>query len=305
MARRSPSVREARPAVLANCLLGLAAIAGACAPHQPPALSDRLVRGNTPAERAIPKETADLPTAESLSTALAQALAAMSKGETPERLRNVAIEYKRLRIFDTAEQFASKAISLAPRDASLYELRARIWRDWGLPDVALGDAHRAAYLAPRSAVMINTLGTVHFMLGQHPEAVAAFKKALTLEPSAAWASSNLCYAALVAGDESEALMRCGAALAADPAQPAARNNLALIHAAAGRLDDASREFMAAGPAAGHYNMGIVFLARREYGRALGAFEAALRAEPAFDAAFLRAQEARALVAQTTGRSRLP
>ena len=303
MSKRSPLVRGARPAALAGGLLGLAAIAGACAPHQPPALADRLVSGNTPEERATPKQTADLPTAEQFSKALAEALKAISQGETPQRLRTVAVEYQRLQIFDQAQQYVTKAIALAPRDASLYELRARIWRDWGLPDVALGDAHRAAYMAPASAAAQNTLGTVHFALNQNPEAVAAFKKALALDPQATWASTNLCYVALETGDESEALVRCGSALAANPSQPAARNNLALIHAAAGRLDDAQREFMAAGPAAGNYNMGLVFLARREYSRALSAFEAALRAEPAFDAAFVRAQETRALVSQTTGRNR--
>jgi len=302
---RSPFVRGARPAAVAGCLLGLAAIAGACAPHQPPVLADRLVRGNSGGERAVPKHSADLPTAETVSVVLAQALASLSHGETPARLRDVALEYQRLRVFDQAEEFASKAIALAPRNAGLYDLRARIRRDSGMPEAALGDAHRAAYMAPSSAAVMNTLGTVHFALGQQPEAIAAFKKALALEPAAAWAATNLCYVALLNGDESEALARCTAALAANPSQPAARNNLALIHASAGRLEDARREFMAAGPVAGNYNMGIVFLARREYSLALGAFEAALRAEPGFDPAFVRAQEARALASQTIVRTKQP
>jgi Tfp pilus assembly protein PilF len=305
VAGRSQFVRGARPAAVAGCLLGLAAIAGGCAPHRPPEIADRLVRGNSGGTRATPKHSTDLPTAETVSVALAEALAALSHGETPDRLRAVALEYQRLRVLDQAEEFASKAIAHAPKDAGLYDLRARILRDSGLPDVALGDAHRAAYMAPSSAAVSNTLGTVHFALGQHPEAVAAFKKALALQPSAAWASTNLCYVALLSGDEAEALLRCGAALAADQSQPAARNNLALTHAAAGRLDDARREFMAAGPVAGNYNMGIVFLARREYSLALAAFEAALRVDPSFDAAFMRAQEARWLASQTTTRSKLP
>lgn len=305
MTARSQFVRGARPAAFFGCLLGLAAIAGGCAPHQPPSLADRLVRGNTSGERAIPKTSADLPTAEVVSVPLAEALAALSQGETADRLRAVAIEYQRLHVLDKAEQFASKAIAAAPRNADLYELRARLWRDSDAPELALSDAHRAAYLAPSSAAVMNTLGTVHFALDQRPEAMAAFRKALSLDPGAAWASTNLCYVALVTGDESEALLRCGDALAANPSQPAARNNLALIHAAAGRLEDARREFLKAGPAPGNYNMGIVFLARREYSLALDAFEAALRAEPGFDAAFKRAQEARALVSQAASRGKQP
>ena len=305
MAGRSLFVRGARPGAVAGVLLGLAAIAGGCGPHQPPELADRLVRGNSGGLRATPKHSTDLPTAETVSVALAEALAALSHGETPDRLRAVALEYQRLRVFDQAEEFASKAITLAPKDAALYDLRARIRRDSGVPEVALGDAHRAAYMAPSSAAASNTLGTVHFALGQQPEAVAAFKKALALQPSAAWASTNLCYVALLSGDETEALLRCGAALAADPSQPAARNNLALTHAAAGRLEDARREFMAAGPVAGNYNLGIVFLARREYNLALTAFEEALRVDPSCDAAFMRAQEARALASQAPRRVKQP
>ena len=42
----------------------------------------------------------------------------------------------------------------------------RVWRDWGLPALALGDAHRAIYYAPQSASARNTYGTVMQALGQ-------------------------------------------------------------------------------------------------------------------------------------------
>ena len=64
---------------------------------------------------------------------------------------------------------------------------------------------------------------------------------------------------------------------------------------AGRLDDARREFFGAGSRArAFYNVGIIHLARGEYERAIEAFDAAQREEPRFDAAFMRAQEARRL-----------
>ncbi|MND02078.1 hypothetical protein D3C83_213290 [compost metagenome] len=61
------------------------------------------------------------------------------------------------------------------------------------------------------------------------------------------------------------------------------------------MDDARREFMSAGsPAEGHYNFGIVLMARREYAQAVTEFEAAGRADAKLDAAFTRAREARLL-----------
>jgi tetratricopeptide (TPR) repeat protein len=252
---------------------------------------------------AWPKSHADAPsevarTIEETSPALRSALAELARGETPAALRNVAEEYHRLGIFDRAEAFLDRAIRLRPSDSASFDLRARVYRDWGEPDGALGDATRAVYFAPASAGPRNTLGTVLFVLGRHDEAEAAFEKALALDPSAAWASSNLCYLALTQGDEARAVGHCERALAADETLVPARHNLALTHAAAGRFDDARREFEAAGsPAQAHYNVGIIHLARRDYDRAVESFDAALRVSPKFDAAFVRAQEARRLAAR--------
>jgi tetratricopeptide (TPR) repeat protein len=205
-----------------------------------------------------------------------------------------------LGVFDQAIDYASRALDARPTgelSVELLELRARAYRDWGEPELALGDAHRATYRAPKSASAHNTMGTILFALGRSDDAVAAFKVALSLEPAAAWVNNNLCYVALVKGDEPTATERCQAALNADPLLAVARNNLGLVHAAAGRVDVAAREFRASGAAVGQYNLGIVLLAKREYPSALAAFEAALREAPGFDAAFIRAQETRALIAR--------
>jgi len=103
---------------------------------------------------------------------------------------------------------------------------------------------------------------------------------------------------LLAGDAAVAIQHCTAALDADPKLAVARNNLALVHAAEGRLDEARREFMAAGsPADGHYNFGIVLMARRDFAGAVKEFEAAGLANPQMDAAFSRAREARLLASK--------
>ena len=237
-------------------------------------------------------------TIEETSPDLRAALAELARGETPPALRSVAIEYHRLRVYDRADEYLGRALELGPRDAESFDLRARVYRDWGELDGALGDASRAIYFAPASASARNTLGTVLFVLGRNDEAEAAFEKALAFDPSAAWASSNLCYLALTQGDEARAVGHCERALASDPSLVSARNNLALTHAAAGRLDEAQREFAGAGsPAQAHYNVGIIHLARGDYGRAVESFDAALRESPKFDAAFIRAQEARRLAAR--------
>ena len=222
-------------------------------------------------------------------------MAALNANESVENLRRVANEYARLGVYDQAESYLSRALKLDPRDAASWEARAQAWRDMSLPERALPDAQRAIFYAPRSASARNTLGTILFALNQPAEAAQAFNQAIAIDPGATWARNNLCYITLLAGDAKGAIEQCAAAVSTDPKLVVARNNLALVYAADGRLDDARREFMAAGsPAEGHYNFGIVLMARRDYAQALAEFEAAGHADPKFDAAFARAREARLL-----------
>jgi Tfp pilus assembly protein PilF len=222
-------------------------------------------------------------------------MAALKTGESVGTLRRVGIEYARLGVYDQAETYLSRALKLDPKDAASWEARAQAWRDMALPERALPDAQRAVFFAPRSASARNTLGTILFALNQPTDAMHAFAEAIAIEPNAAWARSNLCYASLVAGDAVTAIAQCSTALASDPQLVVARNNLALVYAADGKMDDARREFMAAGsPAEGHYNFGIVLMARKDYAQAIGEFEAATRADPKFEAAYARTREARLL-----------
>ena len=313
--------RRRRPAWIAGCFVLLAGAAGGCAGHRGPTLAERFVRGTdgyvemkvpTDAAEARPPDVAspqvqpppspDVPTAETSDHNLGQALARAVAAPTAESLRRAGVEYHRLGIFDRAIEYLTKAVDKNPRDAGSYDARARVWRDWGQPDLALADAYRALHFAPDSADATNTLGTVLFALGRGDAAAAAFGRVLELAPDAAWAENNLCYVLLMAGREAPALDRCAAALRLAPDLVPAQHNLALVHAAAGRFDDAEAAFLAVGdrPTA-LYNIGIVLMARREYGVAVKAFERAYQERPSFDDARRRAAEARELAWQRAGK----
>lgn len=258
----------------------------ACAAHKPPRTS--------PSPPPSVSASSLWPTVETTDVRLRQALAATARGPDAGSLAAVAAEYSRLGVFDRAVSFLTRAIALAPRDHSLYSSRARAWRDWGRPDLALGDGHRAVALRPDSADALNTLGTIQFALDQTEEAAASFRRSLALAPGASWALNNLCYVAFVTGREAEALDRCREALAKDATLATARNNLAIVHASAGRLDEARAVLLAAGnPAVAFYNFGIMMLARGEIRRAADAFAAACLADPAAETACRRASESRA------------
>lgn len=306
----------------ASLVLAVTLLAG-CAARGPRAATPRASVDTTTAAAAVPgtlseymqklrhlsagarplsaKDAAE--TLEARDPALAADLLLLQSAPSAERHRAIGERYRGLGVLDAAHRHFNSALALNPRDAATYEGLARVWRDWGLPQLAVGDAHRATFYAPQSASARNTYGTIMQALGRSADARAAYELASRLDPGAGYALNNLCYLALVNGRVDEAIEGCSAALRRDPTLAAARNNLALAFAAAGRMDIARTQFLAAGDlASGLYNTGIAYLASGEARDALAAFDAASRARPTFDvsrerAALIRARLALAAAAE--------
>jgi tetratricopeptide (TPR) repeat protein len=211
---------------------------------------------------------------------LGAALTLASARPSPESYRAVAREYSRVQVTDRAIDYLKRALDLDRRDWATYDASARVWRNAGSLNIALGDAHRAVYFAPRSAVARNTLGTVLQALGQRRRAREQYEFALRLDPAASYALNNLCYGWILDGDAPKAAHACETALNLNPELSAARNNLGILYAAGGDLEGARTSFERAGDRATvSYNLGIMHLARREYQKAASAFSDAQEARP--------------------------
>ena len=223
-------------------------------------------------------------------------LTALKVKPTPLGHQRAAEAYRRAGVLDLAYDHYVAARDLDSQDAAAYEGLARIWRDWGVPQLGLGDARRAIYYAPAWATAYNTLGTLLHALGQTAGATRAFERALALDPAAAYAWTNLCYQSFQAGDLSEATVRCERALALEPGLVTARHNLALVYAATGNLASARAQLAAASAdeAVRHFNMGVILSADRKYHEAAQSFDAAHRRRPGWIDAAERARQARRL-----------
>jgi tetratricopeptide (TPR) repeat protein len=266
--------------------------AAAVADRTPPAPGE-LSRREMPALK-----TNRPPGIETSDPALARALQTLNDAPTPENYRRAAVEYRRVQVYDQAYEHFSAAIKLDPKNAAAFDGLARTWRDWGVPRNGLAHAYMAVHLAPGWAAAQNTLGTMLYVMGNGTEARRRFERAIALDPNAAYALNNLCYLSFTEGHEARAIAECTDALTRQPTLTAARNNLALVHAAAGRIEITEREFLAAGNRGiGFYNLGIVHMARREYPKAITAFETAFKERPSLWEAQVRANEARSLAAQ--------
>ena len=285
-AARTPGLAPALPA-------SGAALPQLAAPPQE-SLETFMAKVRKLAAEARPQRSAAM-TVEGHDPRLAAALAAASIRPAPETFRMVAGEYHRLGIADRAHEYLNRAIALNPQDAATYDALARMWRDWGFPNVALGDAYRAVYYAPSSPSARNTLGTIFQALGKREFARVQYERALQLDPSAAYALNNLCYGWILDGDARRAATACLQALQLEPGLAAASNNLGLAYAAAGQFDAARAAFDSSKDrAAALYNLGIVHLARRHYSDAIKAFQAAQAVRPAMRLAAARERQAATL-----------
>ena len=231
-------------------------------------------------------------TLESSDERLKTALAQLQLTPTAQAHRQVALEYRRLRVLDHAQEHFAAAVKLDPKDVVSRDGMARIWRDWGFPNVALTQARRAVADAPRSATAANTLGTVFQALGHFDEAKRWYWRAVALDAGAWYALNNLCYAEIMTR-QPYAIAMCERAVAAAPDTAIARNNMALAHAASGDLDAARSWFRrATDTATADYNYGILMMSARKYRDAQEAFRSALLAVPDSTLAAARARQAR-------------
>ena len=264
-------------------------LAAACAS---PKLVKTAPGGGAPKEKGAPSGTLAM-TIEAQDERLSAVLLALAIAPRAETHRQAALEYRRLGVLDKAHEHFSNAVSLNPSDAVSYDALARIWRDWGAAHLGLADAHRAVYYAPNSAAAANTLGTLLQATENIEAAKLWYARAIHLDKSAWYALNNLCYAMVLTREA--AINTCQAAVAAAPGTKAkvAQNNLALAHLAAGDANSAKQWFRhASDPATASYNYGIAMMATRAYDEAAIAFQEALRANPLFTLAAMRARQAR-------------
>ena len=196
-------------------------------------------------------------------------------------------------MLDFAYRHFQRAVILEPCDGASYDGMARLWRDWGMPGVALGDVHRALNCSRKSAEFYNTLGTILESLGQPRNAESAYRTAAALNPRATFALNNLCYLEMTRGNGPAAAQFCEAALAVDPNFAPARNNLALVEAKRGDLGSAEKRLSErSGDGVSLYNVGVLRLTERRYAEAAVAFDQAAAAQPSLTIARQRSVQAR-------------
>src|SRR5687767_14441745 len=244
---------------------------------------------------ARPTPPSTLTTLETSDQRIAAALLGSTLAPSPDSYMAVADEYRRLGVHDKAHQYLNRALAAAPKDARVHDGLARLWRDAGLPHLAIGDAHRAVFYDRQSAAARNTLGTVLQALGHRAQARREYEQAARLDSTAAYAHNNVCYSWVLEGDGTRAVQACRRALSLDPKSAIVLNNAGLAYALTGDMNASRASFTAAGPAAAaQFNNGIVQLAARQWDEASRSFLDALTSDPTMREAGVRAHQAQSM-----------
>jgi tetratricopeptide (TPR) repeat protein len=261
-------------------------------PRPPAQLQDYMRDVRNLQAKAGPKSSL-LPTLEGRDSGLAKALLLVAMQDTAANHRAVSAAYRDAGVLDFAFRHLQRAIALNRCDAAAYDGMARLWRAWGRPDMAIGDAYRAIHCNPGSAEVHNTLGTILQLLGQNENARHAYEQAVALDSHATFALNNLCYLEASEGHVAEAERFCQLALAESPDFEPARNNLTLAYLAGADIATAERQLLSGTPTADRwYNVGMLRLATGRYREAAEAFDAASLANPSLRIATRRAVQAR-------------
>jgi tetratricopeptide (TPR) repeat protein len=260
---------------------------------RPPAQLQEYMRDVRNLQAKAGPKASFLPTLETRDSGLAKALLMVAMQDTAANHRTVSAAYRDAGVLDFAFRHLQRAVALNRCDAAAYDGMARLWRAWGRPDMAIGDAYRAIHCNPESAEIYNTLGTVMQMLGQTANARNAYERAVALDSHATFALNNLCYLEASEGHGAEAERFCKLALAASPAYEPARNNLTLAYLAGDDVTAAEQQLLSGNLTADRwYNVGMLRLATGRYREAAEAFDAASLANPSLTIATRRAVQAR-------------
>ncbi|TWT40308.1 lipoprotein NlpI [Phycisphaerae bacterium RAS1] len=197
-------------------------------------------------------------------------------------------------------QDAARKSDAAPRlNASTYFAHGHLIERQGDLKGAAEQYRKALEISPKFLSARNRLGMVLNALGQHAEASAEFRHAVADNANQAHLHNNLGFSLLLEGDYEGARAALGRALELNPGFRRARMNHALALAHLGHDEEALAEFLqVVPPADANFNLATMQASKGRYAEAARSLEAALQANPEFEAARLKLREVARLAAET-------
>ncbi len=202
-----------------------------------------------------------------------------------------------------------RALQLAPGLADAHWALALLYNERGDGfDEALQAAERGLALAPGNAYGHFVEGFILCSRGENDRAETALKQSIDLDPSSAHAHYYLALIYLRRQNDTKAIAAMEQTIEADPSYTEAYYSLGTLYARTGRVDEGqqmielfqrlsssdmdedhyrrllyrgSRPLAEAERAAGHFNLGLVYLRREQWDGALAQFGAAVTADSTY------------------------
>jgi tetratricopeptide (TPR) repeat protein len=184
---------------------------------------------------------------------------------------------------DVAQAAERRVAELVPRTAWEHYSLGRFFLRSGNPTRAMLEFERALELRPQDFWPNFYQGSCAYLLRRYEEATHAFRVCLALAPDCAECFYNRGLAEAALGRTDRALHDYNRALELNPALAAAALNRGILHFQAKRYQEALDDFQwaldqGADGTTIHYNMALVYWARKDRGAALGSLRRVLETD---------------------------
>jgi tetratricopeptide (TPR) repeat protein len=202
------------------------------------------------------------------------------------RLTSIALYYLYLRPDEqTARQWLTDALALAPDDTLALQFLARLDSSFGDTQAALAGCERVLALAPNSPDGHNCQAIVLADSGDYEEAEAARLKAIEADPGDESGYTGLGYVYFATGDCRKATAQFEKAIELSPRSGQNHASLGLARLCAGATDEAIDGYEQAielEPFNGdhHIGLGQIYLQQGDFNRAEREMQAAIKIDPA-------------------------
>lgn len=204
--------------------------------------------------------------------------------------RNIGVLYRKYGQFGKADQYYQKAISLDPGDYLNYFNRSLLFRNTGRFEEAIAILEEARRIAPNEGRIGNQMASIYLKMGKVAEAERAYLQSIQLEPGNAEYIYN--YGTLLKDNAlyHKAIMCFRAAIERQPQIAMAYSSLGFLLYYQGNgvedKEEAEKLYLrsvAIDPqhSTCHNHLGVVYLNRKEYGKALEYFHKCIKTDSSY------------------------
>ena len=199
---------------------------------------------------------------------------------------NLAILRIMQRRLDDALEAIETAVKIRPNSRDIQSTRGNVLQASGKLDQAIEAYRTSVKIDPNFAAGWNNLGAAQSTAGNVKEAISAFERSASINPREAGTFFNLGRALGELGENTRAIAALDRALTLNPAYAEALNQRGVLFQTIGRIDEAIADYRKAAAVKPDFadvynNLGVALQSKRDFDAAIEAYQRAISIRPGY------------------------